>query len=97
MKCKCGSVVLRQNSFHCDQCGGDNSLPDIDSVKRSVARTVELLTCQLDWDNGVESLHQALQTTHQLCPPLLETFSLQISVWKAIWMLCGNKRLSKLF
>ena len=89
--------MLRQNNFHCDQCGVNNSLPDIDSVKRTVTRTVELLTSQLDWDSGMESLQTALQASHQLCPPLLETFSLHISVWKAIWMLCGNKRLSKLF
>ena len=69
---------------------------DLDSAKRKVTAAVEKLTGGRDWDSALESLREAQTAMASLSPPLLELFQLHISVWKAIWILCGNKKLSKL-
>ena len=32
-----------------------------------------------------------------LAPPVLERFQVHVAVWKAMWIMHGNKKLSKLF
>ena len=100
LKCECGEVVMRrQNSFHCDHCNCDLSVGDVDveGIRKLCSAGVESLTASMDWDQGL-ALSRDLETlTHRLCPPLLESHCLHIAVWKAIWIICGNKKMSKLF
>ena len=70
---------------------------DLDAVRRRVAAAVEQLTGGRDWAGALVSLREAQTCLESLSPPLLELFHLHISVWKAIWLLCGNKKLAKLF
>ena len=70
---------------------------DLDSIKRQVQVAVERLTSNQSWEAGLVDLQEAYRMLQKLYPPLLELHNLHISVWKAIWTKCGNKKLSKLF
>ena len=69
---------------------------DLEAARRKVTAAVEQLTGSRDWGSALGSLREAQTALASLSPPLLELFQLHISVWKAIWILCGNKKLSKL-
>ena len=70
---------------------------DLEAARRKVTAAVEQLTGGRDWGSALQSLREAQTALAGLSPPLLELFQLHISVWKAIWIQCGNKKLSKLF
>ena len=91
-------MTQKQQKFVCSKCG-DNSPGklDLDLVKKQVQVAVERLTSNQDWEAGLAELQEAYRVLQRLCPPLLELHNLHISVWKAIWTKCGNKKLSKLF
>ena len=99
MRCQCGLVIQKKEKFFCTKCGNASSPGklDLDNVKRQVQVAVERLTSNQSWEAGLEELHEAYRVLERLCPPLLELHNLHISVWKAIWTKCGNKKLSKLF
>ena len=70
---------------------------DLEASRRKVTAAVEQLTGGRDLGSALQSLREAQTALVSLSPPLLELFQLHISVWKAIWIQCGNKKLSKMF
>ena len=55
-----------------------------------------LLCEQLDWAGGVAAVRacQQLYDRH-LVPPSIELYNTQISIWRAMWMIVGNKKIKK--
>ena len=71
---------------------------NVDQVMSDVKKAVESMThLTSDWDEAIINLKNAYNSLNGLSPPLLELFNLHMSVWKSVWLRCGNKTLSKLF
>ena len=98
--CSCGDVVTRATdmSFICSKCQKD-AFPDLDmsSVQCKVQSVCEKLYTALDWDQGMKELREVQRQLRSLCLPTLEHFNLHLAVWRSVWMLVGNKKLSRLF
>jgi len=99
--CSCGAVVVKKDGrFLCDKCGKESDPKNIDlqKLRGEVQSAGERLYTDLDWAGGCAALSKAYSNlASQICPPTLEYFNLQISIWRALWMIVGNKKLSKLF
>ena len=65
---------------------------DMDRVHSRVQTVGEKLYISLDWQQGVRDLREVYSEISSLCSPTLEHFNLHIAVWRAIWMLVGNKK-----
>jgi len=77
---------------------GELTKVELDSVVASVNTAMERLTAQLDWDEGIPLLRDAqAKLKKSIQPPTLEYFHCTIAVWRALWLLVGNKRLTKMF
>ena len=71
--------------------------PDLAAATRAAAEAVDTLTARLDWAGGVAAARRAQALLRPLAPPVLERFQVHVAVWKAMWIMHGNKKLSKLF
>ena len=100
LRCSCGRHVTRgaQHDFTCSSCEKEVT-PSLDmtEVQGRVRSVCERLQTALDWQEGIKELRKVLGQLSSLCPPTLEHFNLHIAVWRSIWMLVGNKKLSKAF
>jgi len=77
---------------------GELTKGELDSVVASVNTAMERLTAQLDWEGGITLLREAqAKLKNSVQPPSLEYFYCTIAVWRALWLLVGNKRLTKMF
>jgi len=98
--CSCGSVAFRSEGKFLCKCGKETDPRSIDikRIRSKVQTAGEKLYIELDWEGGCAALREVYaELTAQICPPTLEYFNLQISIWRALWMIVGNKKLAKLF
>lgn len=98
----CGSVVSRDNEgrFLCKSCKKETDPKSVDmaSLRKMVQTGVDKLNVSLDWEGGCVALSEAQNRLNStICPPTLEHFNLQISIWRALWLLVGNKKITKIF
>jgi len=98
--CTCGALVMKTEGKFLCSCGKevDPRGIDIQKVRNKVQIAGEKLYVELDWESGCIALQEAYTALRaHICPPTLEYFNLQISIWRAIWMIVGNKKLARLF
>lgn len=98
--CTCRLVAVKTEGKFLCKCGKetDPRSLDIQKIRSKVQAAGEKLYVDLDWEGGCSALREAYANlTSQICPPTLEYFNLQISIWRALWMIVGNKKLAKLF
>ena len=88
------SMFIRKGEmFSCEKKG---SLGTVVFKTRAAAEAVDTLTARLDWGGGVAAARRAQALLRPLAPPVLERFQVHVAVWKAMWIMHGNKKLSKL-
>ena len=97
----------------CVACNGDWPLSDmlglslpqgqvtreeVDEVNKLVAKAMDVLTNQQQWEEGLVLLRAAQEKIAKVLPaPGLELFYSTIAVWRALWLMVGNKKLTKVF
>ena len=97
----------------CEACTGDWPLSDmlglslpqgqvsreeVDEVNKMVAKAMDVLANQQQWEAGLVLLRAAQEKIAKVLPtPSLELFHTTIAVWRALWLMVGNKKLTKVF
>ena len=77
---------------------GDTAREQLEEVVAAVAAATEALTIRLEWEEGLQLLRVAAAlVVERVPPPALEYLHCPMAVWRALWLLVGNKRLAKLF
>ena len=82
----------------CLVCGQETQVSDIPlaAIREASLEAVSSLCDSLDWVAGLRAVArcQALHDRH-MPPPSLELYNTQISIWRALWMIVGNKKIKK--
>ena len=105
VRCRGCGVALERVKGHkvsscltCLVCGLETQVQDIplQQIAEASQQAVGRLCGQLDWVGGLQAVReaQALFDLH-LVPPSLELYNTQIAIWRAMWMIVGNKKLVK--
>ena len=77
---------------------GQVSREEVEEVNKMVAKAMEVLTIQQQWEAGLTMLRAAQEKMAKVLPsPSLELFHSTIAVWRALWLMVGNKKLTKVF
>ena len=65
-------------------------------VREASLEAVTALCDGLDWAAGLGAVVrcQALHDRYMV-PPSIELYNTQISIWRALWMIVGNKKVKK--
>ena len=65
-------------------------------VREASLEAVTALCDSLDWRAGLGAVARC-QALHDRCmvPPSIELYNTQISIWRALWMIVGNKKIKK--
>ena len=77
---------------------GQVTREEVEEVNKMVAKAMEVLTNQQQWGAGLTILRAAQEKMAKVLPnPSLELFHSTIAVWRALWLMVGNKKLTKVF
>jgi len=65
----------------------------LEEIRRSSLLAEKFLCDKLDWAKGIEAAQvcQDIFDKH-LVPPSIDRYTCQISIWRALWMIVGNKQ-----
>ena len=77
---------------------GQVSREEVDEVNKMVAKAMDVLANQQQWEAGLVLIRAAQEKIAKVLPtPSLELFQSTICVWRALWLMVGNKKLTKVF
>ena len=77
---------------------GQVTREEVDEVNKMVAKVMDVLTNQQQWEGGLVLLRAVQGKMALVLPtPSLELFNTTIAVWRALWLMVGNKKLIKVF
>ena len=77
---------------------GQVTREEVDEVNKMVAKAMDVLTNQQQWEAGLVLLRAVQGKMALVLPtPSLELFNTTIAVWRALWLMVGNKKLTKVF
>ena len=77
---------------------GQVTREEVDEVNKMVANVMDVLTNQQQWEAGLVLLRAVQGKMALVLPtPSLELFNTTIAVWRALWLMVGNKKLIKVF
>ena len=77
---------------------GQVTREEVDEVNKMVAKAMDVLTNQQEWEAGLVLLRAVQEKMVKVLPaPSLELFHSTIAVWRALWLMVGNKKLTKVF
>ena len=77
---------------------GQVTREEVDEVNKMVATVMDVLTNQQQWEAGLVLLRAVQGKMALVLPtPSLELFNTTIAVWRALWLMVGNKKLIKVF
>ena len=77
---------------------GQVTREEVDEVNKMVAKVMDVLTNQQQWEAGLVLLRAVQGKMALVLPtPSLELFNTTIAVWRALWLMVGNKKLIKVF
>ena len=77
---------------------GQVTREEVDEVNKMVAMVMDVLTNQQQWEAGLVLLRAVQGKMALVLPtPSLELFNTTIAVWRALWLMVGNKKLIKVF
>lgn len=84
------------NILTCLVCGQETEVEGVPlaEIKEKSDLSQKLLCDKLDWCQGIEAVNDC-QTVFDkyLVAPSIELYTTQISIWRALWMMVGNKKL----
>eukprot|EP00088_Acartia_fossae_P006140 TRINITY_DN12808_c0_g1_i2.p1 TRINITY_DN12808_c0_g1~~TRINITY_DN12808_c0_g1_i2.p1 ORF type:complete len:125 (+),score=8.44 TRINITY_DN12808_c0_g1_i2:117-491(+) len=106
-RCKhCAQVLERRkgitvkSQLTCLVCGNETKAEDIplEEIAKLCKTAESTLSEQVTWTQGIKAVKSAqdLFDKHLLAPNL-ELYSTQISIWRAMWLIIGNKKIVKTF
>merc|ERR1712037_192755 len=76
--------------------GGQVTREEVDEVNKMMGKAMDVLTNQQEWEAGLVLLRAAQEKMVKVLPtPSLELFHSTIAVWRALWLMVGNKKLTK--
>ena len=77
---------------------GQVTREEVEEVNKMVTKVVDLLSNQLQWEEGIVLLRTTQEKMARVLPlPSLELFHSTIAVWRSLWLMVGNKKLTKIF
>ena len=77
---------------------GQVTREEVDEVNKMVGKVMDVLTNQQQWEAGLVLLRAVQGKMALVLPtPSLELFNTTIAVWRALWLMVGNKKLVKVF
>ena len=77
---------------------GQVTREEVDEVNKMVVKVMDVLTNQQQWEAGLVLLRAVQGKMALVLPtPSLELFNTTIAVWRALWLMVGNKKLIKVF
>ena len=77
---------------------GQVTREQVEEVNKMVTKVVDLLSNQLQWEEGIVLLRTTQEKMARVLPlPSLELFHSTIAVWRSLWLMVGNKKLTKIF
>jgi len=77
---------------------GQVTREEVEEVNKMVAKAMDVLNNQQQWEAGLTILRAAQEKMAKVLPsPSLELFHSTIAVWRALWLMVGNKKLTKVF
>ena len=77
---------------------GQVTREEVDEVNKMVGKVMDVLTNQQQWEAGLVLLRAVQGKMALVLPtPSLELFNTTIAVWRALWLMVGNKKLIKVF
>ena len=77
---------------------GQVTREEVDEVNKMVTKVMDVLTNQQQWEAGLVLLRAVQGKMALVLPtPSLELFNTTIAVWRALWLMVGNKKLIKVF
>ena len=77
---------------------GQVTREEVKEVNNMVTKVVDLLSNQLQWEEGIVLLRATQEKMARVLPlPSLELFHSTIAVWRSLWLMVGNKKLTKIF
>ena len=77
---------------------GQVTREEVDEVNKMVGKVMDVLTNQQQWEAGLVLLRAVQGKMALVLPtPSLELFNTTIAVWRALWLMVGNKKLTKIF
>ena len=77
---------------------GQVTREEVEEVNKMVTQVVDLLSNQLQWEEGIVLLRATQEKMARVLPlPSLELFHSTIAVWRSLWLMVGNKKLTKIF
>ena len=77
---------------------GQVTREEVDEVNKMVSKVMDVLTNQQQWEAGLVLLRAVQGKMALVLPtPSLELFNTTIAVWRALWLMVGNKKLIKVF
>ena len=77
---------------------GQVTREEVDEVNKMVGKVMDVLTNQQQWEGGLVLLRAVQGKMALVLPtPSLELFNTTIAVWRALWLMVGNKKLIKVF
>jgi len=86
------------NILTCLVCGQETQVENVplEEIKKKSDLSQTLLCDKLDWCQGIEAVHDCQAVFDKyLVAPSIELYTTQISIWRALWMIVGNKKLIK--
>ena len=102
-KFECQCVACAGDWPLCDMLGlslpqGQVTREEVDEVNKMVGKVMDVLTNQQQWEAGLVLLRAVQGKMALVLPtPSLELFNTTIAVWRALWLMVGNKKLIKVF
>ena len=77
---------------------GQVTREEVEEVNKMVTKVVDLLSNQLQWEEGIVLLRATQEKMERVLPlPSLELLHSTIAVWRSLWLMVGNKKLTKIF
>lgn len=98
---QCGQVLERRKGFSmcsvvtCLVCGQETEVESVPLklIQEKSALAERLLCTDLDWQKGIKAVKECQHEFDQhLVAPSIELYTTQISIWRSLWMIVGNKK-----
>jgi len=92
--------ITVKSDLTCLVCGNESKVDDIplEEIAADCKKAENLLSEQINWIEGIKAVKEAQEKFDKyLLPPNLELYNTQISIWRAMWLLVGNKKLVRPF
>jgi len=86
------------NILTCLICGQETEVGGVPlaEIKEKSLLAQTLLCDKLDWCQGMEAVRDCQAVFDKfLVAPSIELYTTQISIWRTLWMIVGNRKLIK--